>query len=70
MEKQANYAGWYNYDTGEYDWLDHAPETDEEAVKYIPDYAYGAARGIYRCRRAMGDDVLHAMAEALKACSA
>lgn len=52
-------AGWYNFITDEYDYRSSAPDTDEEAIKYIPNQ--DAARGLYRAYRAMGNNILDSM---------
>ena len=67
-------AGWYNYDTGEYEQVD-TPETDEQAETFLPGPKQfpgmpddGPVRGIYRCYRAQGDSIIDAMLKALLAC--
>lgn len=57
---------WYNYVTQDHDALGSSPTTDEQAVKYVPQIE--AAQAIYRLRRELGDDVIHAMLYTLTAC--
>lgn len=57
------YGNWWNYVKGDYDWR-KAPETDEEAVQYMPQQRDVIC--IYRCRRMLGDSVLEAMVYALE----
>ena len=56
---------WNNFSTEEYDAID-APETDEEALDYLPQIP--AARGLYRVHRAKGEDIIESMRLVLMAC--
>lgn len=56
---------WFNYQTGEYEAY-CSPTTDEEALAHMPQHR--AVAGLYRVRRAQGDDILTAMVATLKAC--
>lgn len=42
------------------------PSTDEEALQYLPDHP--SARGLYECRRELGDTITEAMIATLEAC--
>jgi len=56
---------WYNYCTNSYE-LGNAPQTDEEALRYLPQQL--AVMGAYSCRRQLGETVLEAMLNVLKVC--
>jgi len=56
---------WYNYVTGEYDYLDAPPATDSEAEQYV---RQGAGVNLYRLYREHdGLSILEAMGEVLSA---
>ena len=55
----------YNFETDEYDDVG-APDTDDEAKKYIPQSA--AAQNLYELYRLQGDSILDASINVLKAC--
>lgn len=55
----------FNSVTQKMDYRD-MPTHDDEAVQYIPQDV--AAQNIYRIRREMGDDILHALLYVLERC--
>lgn len=57
---------WYNYDSGKYD-LRGMPETDEDAIHYIPIGEFGAARNLYGLYRETGLSISEAMLKTLEA---
>lgn len=62
-EEQQMY--WGNFVTGEYDYR-AMPQTDEEAVQYIPQWP--AAQNLYRMHRERGLGISEAMEQTLRAC--
>lgn len=63
MEQVPLTLRWYNYAANEYECRTDAPQTDEEAVQFIPQSP--AAQGLYRAHRSIGTGVLEAMVAAL-----
>lgn len=56
---------WYNFKTGDYDWLYEFPSTDEQAKLYISQFA--AAQSLYDlCRTHLNMDVSESMLYVLK----
>lgn len=58
---------WYNYDTKQSDYRG-MPETDEDAIHYIPIGEFGAARNLYGLYRETGLSISEAMLKTLGAC--
>jgi hypothetical protein len=54
--------GWYNYKTGEYDFLDY-PRTVDEAIQYIPNTEFAYVSFIKYCK--CGFSVLESMKKVL-----
>lgn len=55
---------WHNQRTGETDYRE-MPATDADALDYLPQHP--AAKGLYLCRRELGDTIAEAMTAVLEA---
>jgi hypothetical protein len=58
-------SGWHNFATGQTDWRDSAPATDEEAKQYLPQDM--AVQNLYSLYRQRGDSVEDAAIAVLRA---
>jgi len=58
---------WYNYDTKQHDYRG-MPETDDDAIHYIPVTECGTARNLYGLYRETGLNISEAMLKTLEAC--
>jgi hypothetical protein len=57
--------GWHNFATGQTDWRDSIPATDEEAKQYLPQDP--AALNLYDLYRLRGDSIEDAFIATLRA---
>lgn len=55
--------GWHNFVTGETDYRESAPQTDEEAIQYLPQIG---GPGMFRILREQGLSINDAMLHVLK----
>lgn len=55
---------FWNFATGNWDWLSGKIDTDEKAVKYIPQG--DAAQGLFRVYRLQGHSINYAMINVLR----
>lgn len=56
---------WWDFAAGEFVTLAGPPDTDEQAVRLIPQST--PAQGLYRCYRQRGDSVIDALLAVLEA---